>query len=47
MTITEKIESLKRELQESSSEQYREVIRSQIARLTNYLLTGSFSGKGN
>ena len=42
MTLTEKIESLKAELQESSSEQYKEAIRGQIKRLTNWLLNGHY-----
>ncbi len=40
MTITERIESLKAELEESSSEQYKVEIRRQIERLTYYCLNG-------
>lgn len=40
MTLTEKIQDLRRELEESSSEQYKDAIRSQIRRLEYYQVNG-------
>lgn len=40
--LSEKIKQLKVELQESTSEQYKELLRHRIAKLEKYILTGSW-----
>ena len=40
MSIHEKIAELKQELQQSSSQQYKEAVQRQIDRLTHYVLNG-------
>ena len=42
MTLLEKIQDLKNELEQSSSDQYKEAIKSQIRKLEKYLMTGSW-----